>query len=520
MSGWGISGRAASHWPAARHFLVFPLIGCLTVFSFAGCGNQTLSGSGIHSPVVINYVVNNPLNVEEHREGDGGKFGYEYITVSGLADEKTEQKINDRIKEVYDGLRIQDLPPYRGIKAEVSEDAKITGEQIYTNVMGNFNNILSIIFYKYTTYDNPGINYSEKDPEDWKQSVDVTEQETLNFDLNTGKEITLADLFCDGVDYMEFINEYMTRFLAESHSDDEGWYRGLYSGVKLVEPFKGLSKDQKFALSSNSIIFVFDYLTPQFQTDLTASDAWADFGKFGDNIAATERFYDKKNNIFTSEKPPVKSLVFKGSDDDMGGTESYQDGPIYVYQSWSYSSGLPKEIRNRLEEMKGVDQGAIDRAKKYFSGKTEAEIAANGGGDYEVSVNTNRIGNFINIYKSSGLYLPDTAVHTVENHCYDAATQKELSLVDIFAEGYDYKPVVMKAIRQAIKDYDEGSGKAGRTYSDEEYEAVFDRISGFQLNADAVGIDIGHPDGEAGNAYLNLYIPYTDFGCENLNIFR
>lgn len=78
----------------------------------------------------------------------------------------------------------------------------------------------------------------------------------------------------------------------------------------------------------------------------------------------------------------------------------------------------------------------------------------------------------------------------------------------------------MKAIRQAIKDYDEGSGKAGRTYSDEEYEAVFDRISGFQLNADAVGIDIEHPDGKAANAYLNLYIPYTDFGCENLNIFR
>ncbi len=78
----------------------------------------------------------------------------------------------------------------------------------------------------------------------------------------------------------------------------------------------------------------------------------------------------------------------------------------------------------------------------------------------------------------------------------------------------------MKAIRRELKSYDEGRGKAGRTYSDGEYEAVFDRIDGFQLNIDSVSIDIEHPDREGGNAYLNLYIPYADFGCDNLKIFH
>jgi hypothetical protein len=515
---------------------------CLAIFSFTACGglpgggtsgsadnsgggsgSETgIGGSGIKTPVVINYIVNNPLDVQEHKEGDGSGFDYTYITVAGLADKTVEQAVNDRIKAVYDGLRAQDLPPYRGIKAKISADDVIAQEQIYANVIGNFNNILSVTFWKNTAYQDPAAAaYTEDDKEYWEQIRYVSEQEALNFDLNTGKEITLKDLFCDDVDYMKLINERMSGYLAKSYSDEEGWYGGLYSGVKLAESFKGLSEDQKFAVSPNGITFVFDYLTPQFETELSAVGPILNFREFGDTVAATVRFYKEGESIFTSEAAPVKSLVYKGNNNDNGGNERYKDGFINVHRSWAYSSALPEEIKHRIGEMTEVDQEAVKRGNAYYSGLSAKELAETSGeGVYEINVSAQMIGGFINVFKYSGLYLYQNSEDTVEGHCYDAGTLTELTLSDIFKEGYDYKPVVMGAIRQAIKDFDEGQGKTGKTYSDAQYEEVFDRIGGIRLDSDSVNADIAHPEEEYSDFYLNLWIPYADFGCENMNIFR
>lgn len=521
------------------------LAGALTVLTLTGCAGQSLSasGSGINSPVVISYTVNNPLTIEEH-DTEEGESSYRYFTVNGLKDEEIEKKINDRIKEVYDGLCVPDLPPYRGIKMRIDEGAELVQEQVYAGVSGNFNNILSVSIYKHASYRIPSDTvYSSDEKEYYNDIRYFSEEETLNLDLNTGEEFSLKDLFCDDVDYMELINDRMSRYLAESHAEEEGHYSFTYGGLKLVESFKGLSEDQKFTVYPNGVTLVFDYNTPQFDTEFMAIGATFNFSEFGDRIAITERSYDEAEDLYTSEEPPVKSLPYKDIKNDISGRESWQDGGVSVFLSWQYSSSLPEEIKKLAAEMAQVDQEAVEEAKAYFSGMSQAEIDEKGGGYHDVSVTASSFGRYVNIYKYSYIYTPQNGRDTVEGHCYDVGTGKALTLDDLFIEGYDYKPVIMEAIRKTIAELDynisgihertysetedgsvgsaaDGPGAYEEKYSDEQYEKAYAGIDGFRLDTDAVSMYIEHPVlGDTAYA-LNLYIPYADFGCDNMTIFR
>lgn len=521
----------------------FALAAGFTLLSLTGCGEQSISSgsAAIESPVVVNYIVNNPLTFEEHREGNGEEFEYVYITVNGLKDEEIEQSINKRIKEVFDSLRVQDLPPYRGIKTVVAEDVEIMKEWINTGVAGNFNNILSITVSKYTSCRNPSDKvYSEKGEGYYDNMRYFSEEETLNFDLNTGEELSLKDLFCDDVNYLELINDHMGRYLAESHAAEEGYFSFIYGGLKQVESFKGLSEDQKFSVYPHGIALVFDYKTPQFDTEFSAISHMINFSELGDCIAVAKRFYNKEENIFTSEEPAVKSLSLKAMKDDVSGSESRQDGHVYIYRNWRWSSGLPEEIRNRLEGMLEVDQQAVDEANAYFRGMPEAEINEKGGAYYDISVYVGRFGRYINISKRSGLYMPHGGGEVFENHCYDSDLMEEIGLEDLFKEGFDYQSVIVDAIGKTIAEYDISRGAVaekdvaagdeaeeneagepqGTKYGKEQYEELFERIYGFQLDTDAISIYIAHEMPGSQFNTLYVYIPYADFGCDNMNIFR
>ncbi len=494
---------------------------CLAGLTFTGCSRQLTTNAGIDSPVVLKYWVNNPLNCEEINESSGQGFDYSYIRVTGLKDKEIEKAVNDRIKAVYDGLRIRDIPPYRGIRAKIPEGSVLQNESIYVNTAGNFNNILSVVLSKYVNYQDPDPGEYKKDPAYYDGSKYFSETETLNFDLNTGKEIALKDLFCDNVDYMQLVNDRMGRFLSENYAEDEGYYVGSIGEIKQVESFKGLAEDQQFAVYPYGIGFVFDYRTPQFETGGMAVCPLIYYSEFGDNIAVLERFFRGKESIFTSEESAVKTFVIKDAKNDIAGNEYFQDGSINIYQSWSYSSTLPEEIREKLGKMRAVDQAKVKEIKQKYGGMTESGIADSGTGACEVMAYGERMGDFINVSRYSNVYLPDYYEQVTELHCYDGETLEELELEDIFQEGYDYKPAVMEAISSALNSYDGTYEEdSGGKYSDQQLEEVFSRISGFNLAADAVIIPILHPEKGNQTYGLTVYIPYKDLGCDNMNIFR
>ena len=513
---------------------------CLAGLTFTGCSDQLSSGSelnesglkesepngsalngpDINAPVTIDYSIMNALTYDVINEETSDEFNYSYIKVSGLKDKTVEKSINDRIKAVYDELRVQDLPPYRGIKTKIPEGSTLQNEWIEADVTGNFNNILSIMFRKHVTYyQNP--KKFEKDAANFDGNKFFSEMETLNFDLNTGDEIKLKELFCDNVDHMELINDQMSKYLSKSYADEEGYFVGMYGELKLVESFKGLSEDQIFAISPYGIVFVFDYRTPQFDTSSMAVSPSFYFSDLGDNLAVTQRFYDDKKNLFTSVEPLVKAFVMRNDDRDIGGSDYYQDGDINIYQSWGYPSELPEKIKNKIDQMRELDQAKIRKLKELYNEMSDAEIKERGAGAYEIMVHGDRVGKYINITSYSNLFLADYYEQVLDFHCYDGETLKELKLQDIFIEGYDYKLVVIEAIKKAIKDYD-GISEAGLEgkYSDQQAEDILNQISGFNLSTDAVIIPIVHPEKEHQTYGLSVYIPYKDIGCENMNIFQ
>lgn len=536
MSSLGNSLRGKGVGNKIKTASILILLLCFTGLSLNGCSSvpadaeqeppassesEPPAADRINAPVSISYSVNNPLTIEEHTEGDGNQFNYSYITVSGLKDKEIEAALNDRIKAVYDELRVQDLPPYRGIKTKISENASLQNESIYVDITGNFNNILSVMFQKHANYleSKPGATVDEKSYDQYGGSF--SEIETLNFDLRTGEEIKLKDLFCDNVDHMELINDNISQFLSKSHADEEGYYIGMYSGIKLVGAFKGISENQRFAVYPNGVAFVFDYRTPQFETGCMAVSAPFDYSQFGNAIAVMERYYTGSKSIFSSDKPLVKALVAKNVISDIGGNESIQDDNVNIYQSWRYSSDLPEEIQTKLDAMRKVDQTKIDKIKERYSTISEEDIRERGPGAYEIMVYGEMIGNYINVTSYSNLYLYDYFEQMIEFHCYDSVTHGELQLEDLFTSGYDYKPVLLAAIKKTVHEYD-GMQKdtPDVKYSEQQIEEIFGRINGFNLSVDSVNIPIVHPD-KGNQAYgLSVYIPYKDFGCENMTIFR
>ena len=519
MSNLGINHSALQK---ARLLAILALIVSMPLLSLTGCARQVVSVSGINSPIEINYTVNNPLTFEEHKEGNGNEFEYLYLTVDGLKNEEVEQSINDRIKAVYDELRIQDIPPYRGIKTQIKEGSEVIRDMISMNVTGNYNHILSVMLTKSTTYQDPAVKgYSEKDPEYYDGSKYFSEIETLNFDLNTGEEIKLKDLFCDDVDAFELVNDNLSRLLSQSYAEEEEYYFDSYSDIKLVESFKGLSEDQKFTVYPYGIALIFDYRTPQFDTQCMASMFMISFSDLGDHIAVTERFYNDSETIFASMEPLTKSLAMKNYKNDISNNDYYQDGLVNIYLSWRYSSSLPEEIKTKLNQMCNADDTVIREMNQIFSKMSQIEINEKGQGSYEVMIYADRMGNYINISKHSNQYMFDYFEQRMEYHCFDGETHKELGLGDLFVEGYDYKPVVIEAIKKSINEYD-GIYEEEPTekYTDQQAQEVFNRIEGFNLSMDEIYIPITHPEKGNSTYGLTVSIPYKDFGCENMLIFN
>lgn len=506
MFHWEIS-KKRRFWPRTLQMILL----CAIIVFGVGCGVESDETTPVSSPPELDYLITNPITIEEVGEGDDQNFSYTYLTISGLKDQDVQQKINDRIKEVYDQLRVQDLPPYRGIKTFVPEGSVIVSEYIHTYAMGNFNHILSIAFDKSTNWKTgDGEISSEEDEKFYEFTQYVSEVETLTFDLNTGKEIKITELFDDDVESMEMLNGEMHRRLARSGAEEEGLFFDIETYAKLVESFKGLSADQKFGVGPSGLSIILDHQTPQFDTGLSAERVFIDLDKLEDHLAVAGRFYDESRTANLFDAPvKEKSLVEKHSDTDFYDADRQEEGHLSVTHSYKYSSQLPEKIKNKLQEAGQVDEDKVNVLRQLEKQRNivphEEYLFF-----YEILVEGSQYGKYINVAKIEQSYHPDAYETNWAYSCYDAETLKELQLGEIFREGYDYKAVIL----EEIKDYLGNNGGA------KEMDAVFASIKGFNLFAEHMIIPINYVNEEKNIGETQLFIPYEKFGCEHMVIFH
>ena len=124
---------------------------------------------------------------------------------------------------------------------------------VSVSLSANINNILSLCLYRSCSFNR----------EEGREFY-LSEEETLNIDLNTGNEISLEEVFADGVDYRDYINRYVEKE-SFSGADAELWYSEGDSNLKLTAPFKGIDAGQKFLISEydGNIQLIFDYNNPE-----------------------------------------------------------------------------------------------------------------------------------------------------------------------------------------------------------------------------------------------------------------
>lgn len=219
---------------------------------------------------VLQEVKENSITIDTKREASETKtlkLTLQYPEIKGLDNTDVQNKLNalfaklageakSRGKEIEGYIGTDEIA--RGIKAEV-----------YFNyqVKYNRNGLLSVAF---TDYQYSGGAHG------------ITIQSSYTFDLNTGTELELKDLFKPGSDYVSIISEEVKRQMEE---------RGM---SVLLAPFNSIKGDQGFFLSNNAVVVYFqayEYLPyafgiPEFAVDFRSMEGLLnpDIGLLNDTV--------------------------------------------------------------------------------------------------------------------------------------------------------------------------------------------------------------------------------------------
>ncbi len=512
----------------------------MAALTCGGCSNgntdgQGQNGSGVKGPVEIKYLVENPITEVPAEEQTDTSY-YRSITITGLKDAEVEKKINERLTESYEQARSGEQPPYRGIKTLIPEGSQLIWDNVSMNIYGSFNNVLSVMLNRYASYAVPDASGTivEISPGGYRDVQSFSTMDCLNFDLNTGEEIRLEQVFTDNSDYPGLLNRIIDEKLLQAQASEEGYFDMNLYNLKQVKPFTGVVSDQAFFLSDYGLSLIFDYRTAEFETNMQAVSLTIPWAEFQGDAAITKRFYDESKDLYTSGEPIVKTLLAGTEKIDRQEQFYEKIGKVNVYTSASYSSSYPENVREKVLELYAMDEKEIQRLNTAMAEFTPEMIEQSGEAYYELRVSAYSAGHFVSVTKEVYDALPSSSSPDTngmrqwrEYHCYDKNSGKEILFNDVFNQGYDPSAVVKKAIVTAIQNdvlsYGEGqklsSEEKARLLGDDNIDVLYDKIQGVGLYT--TGMDLSVPPIEIGNSsyLLMINIPYQDLGSDNLAIY-
>ena len=377
------------------------------------------------------------------------------LAITGLKDKAVEEKINSEIKAVFDELSIWDkdhLPPAYGI-ALMQDDYDFDHPQ-YTSTyctMG-YNNadVISVRITGYASFaPNDGSYYNTY----------MTKSETLNYDLNSGKQIKLADTVIDGLG-LDYFNNAVDELLKKSEVFEEDSYGWGFEDIwfKQVGEFPGLAEDQQFWINDydGSIELIFDYRQPWVRSSAGDSVQYLTIDIGG--VSAIGQRFNNGTSIFEDETevyklidnadfdPKDRVIDYQG-----GGAETIEGTPINIYYEMSYYKSMPKE---QIDHVFG-DQKVIDEFKKeitsVYNNYTDS-FKKRVYGSLDISGYASKIGKYTIVSNSIYASLYDNedwgTLYSRENRTYDLFEGEgttPLAFEDLFKEGVDVRTAMIDA---------------------------------------------------------------------------
>ncbi len=190
------------------------------------------------------------------------------LTVRGLKDKKIEDAVNAKIRSLVESFCAEEyLPDAQGMRAAL--DQGLSSENcvyryVHTQMTANSGNVLSVAVVCRSRYALPGAEKTSS------ASASFTDCETLNLDLNTGKEIPITAFVEGGADALSCLDGLTKQYLYENANEvymDDGYSghpEGLAETEVKITRFPGLAKDQKYYLDDkeHTLFLVLDVNTP------------------------------------------------------------------------------------------------------------------------------------------------------------------------------------------------------------------------------------------------------------------
>lgn len=399
----------------------------------------------VSQPDKRDYWIYNKMEVDWNQNGDetlsnGVKVSWNAYEYHGLKDKVVEDKINLAIKVMVDKFKTycepDALPAYPGLfKQYPKVGMQIKTISISTGDWFNYDNLLSIGVTATIDTQYPS-TYQD-------QNGDFSYTVTKTFDLNTGDEIHLSDLFVSRTDYVNLLNEFVLMDAVGKTDPNptcyEHWYQ--YNGG-----FTGIRGDINFAISPDSLILFFDQSYPEFFDEFTTTTVGIPFEKLKNVLAFQQRFASK-TNLFTDTKIEKRTNYLFPNNTVINVVTKDQTEISTVITTNTELSDFYVKLRAKIMV---ADQLLIDQAVKDKKKSVYYEFDAQPAGPYmnifsQLSISGDDTSKIVRV-----TYKPDGSIFT---------------FADAFKPGSDYKSEII----QGMKDIYTGNNFT-ETY---DYEAVF-----------------------------------------------
>ena len=435
--------------------------------------------------------------VMENAQKDGQFYmsRINYPQIEGLKDSSVESSINEELKRLF-----FDYAEGKYISESDIKKLDIGMCGVYYNVQANYNNILSIRAARYLSH-----------PE-----VDKMPEYPITFDLNTGRKLTLEDLFYTQSDYIDIINNEISRQIVERNIDEYSMQR----------PFKGIGKDQLFYIDDTKLVIEFEPGNPYFKNSYMVygdgyyMNPYMSMGfyipleKLKGTFRAYDEYWDSSKNLYDTNIKKKKMISEKFTVQDRTRDEGQEGYMIYVgfsqmqkMENLKAQNYINAYINNEIDKMLNEIRPIMNDNKKQHD--NEDTPAA-----HIVFRLRGVIGKYVSFMCSSDMYIPAAnnepdGGHTVfrkAGYIFDAKTGRKIEFTDFIKDYEKFSETLISHLRK-----DQGLILSHKKFDDIKNRLVynFDEINLF--------ISLSEPDDKSVN--FDIAIPFDDFGQDIFKVF-
>ncbi|NTW95517.1 MAG: hypothetical protein HGB31_02735 [Erysipelotrichaceae bacterium] len=448
-------------------------------------------GDTVSGPVEIPYVWDNPINIHNVIEDETSTTYTNISMIDGLKNSSVQIKINTAIRNAIDRMisyaDINNLPPFRGIKAKIKDGAVLINRYVYASVTYNSNNVLSLIIQGFLTFKNTD-----------DTEIYLSLNDGLTFELVTGKQLHLSDIFTNEADISLLINNSLSKtFSRSNYSDEIPGTSMYYYSFTLVEPFKGIQADQAFYLGNQGLAVLFDYRTPAFDTDFATMSINVPFNDFVDSIGITERFSSNTDIYLT----PIKDRQFLDLDDPFlnQSIDGVKVGEKTYKFLMRYHKDLPASLLAEMTTMK-------DKIKADFISYSSSHVIEEFRGD----VFTEKVGSYTCLFYDLSVYSAGDYLFENDQKCFDK-TNSEVNVADYFIDGFNYNNAIKN---QFIKEIDKGYLAADLS--------LHELLLNMKVRITSTGLGItshAYSASLSQDQFVYIMPSFSEFGISNLVVF-